>query len=147
MAAMRLARFNSRSAVQDKRYCQGLPSPPAAGVVAGMVWLGTDLGVTGALAMTPAFLITVAVGALMVSNVSYYSFKEVDFGGRVPFRVLIAIPLLLIVVALSPSRMLFVIFSLFAFSGPVVWLWRARRRRPQIEGPDSADDDPAESDE
>jgi CDP-diacylglycerol---serine O-phosphatidyltransferase len=139
MAAMRLARFNSRSAVQDKRFFQGLPSPPAAGVVAGLVWLGADLGISGAWAMTLGFLITVAVGALMVSNISYYSFKDVDLGGRVPFRYVIMIPLTLIVIALSPSRMLFVIFGLFALSGPAVWLWRSRRRRSATSAVDQDD--------
>jgi CDP-diacylglycerol---serine O-phosphatidyltransferase len=129
MAAMRLARFNSRTAVQDKRYFQGLPSPPAAGVVAGMVWLGADLGISGASAMAPSFIITVAVGALMVSNISYYSFKDLDLGGRVPFQYLILFPLILIVIALSPSRMLFVLFGLIALSGPALALWRLRRRR------------------
>jgi CDP-diacylglycerol--serine O-phosphatidyltransferase len=131
MAAMRLARFNSRSAVQDKRFFQGLPSPPAAGVIAGMVWLGADLGITGAAAMVPSFIITIAVGALMVSNISYYSFKDVDLGGRVPFQYLILFPLILIVIAVSPSRMLFLLFGLLAMSGPALSLWRWRRRRAQ----------------
>jgi len=129
MAAMRLARFNSRYGVQDKRFFQGLPSPPAAGVVAGLVWLGADLGADGAWAMVPAFLITVGVGALMVSNISYYSFKDLDLGGRVPFQYLVLFPLVLIVIALSPSRMLFLLFFLGSLSGPAIWLWRWRRRR------------------
>jgi CDP-diacylglycerol--serine O-phosphatidyltransferase len=46
-AALRLARFNVNTAVVDKRYFQGLPSPAAAALVAGFIWVATDLGVVG----------------------------------------------------------------------------------------------------
>lgn len=128
-AALRLARFNVRVGVVDKRFFQGLPSPSAAGVIAGMVWLGADLGLSGSDLSIPAYVITVLAGTLMVSNVSYYSFKDLNLTGRVAFSYVLVIPLLFILVALSPPQMLFGIFFLYAVSGPLLTLWRFQRRR------------------
>ena len=83
--ALRLARFNTQVETADKRYFQGLPCPLAAAVVAGLVWFSTDYGLAGARMMPAAFAITIITGALMVSNIRYHSFKELDFKGRVPF--------------------------------------------------------------
>ena len=74
--ALRLARFNTQVETADKKYFQGLPCPLAAAVVAGLVWFSTDYGLTGAQMMPAAFAVTIIVGSLMVSNVRYYSFKE-----------------------------------------------------------------------
>lgn len=127
-AALRLARFNVRTGVVDKRYFQGLPSPAAAGIVAGAVWLGTDLGIPGPALVIPAYVITVLAGVLMVSSIGFYSFKDLHLYGRVPFTMLLIVPVAIIVISLSPPWVLFISFFLYACSGPVMALWRLRRR-------------------
>lgn len=133
-AALRLARFNSQVEVADKRYFQGLPSPSAAALVAGMVWLGADAGIEGADIWPLALLITAAAGILMVSNLRYYSFKEVDFKNRVPFVVLLIVVLLFVFVSIDPPTFLFAGFLLYVLSGPVITVWRLRQRRRMRRG-------------
>ncbi|MEE8119172.1 MAG: CDP-diacylglycerol--serine O-phosphatidyltransferase [Gammaproteobacteria bacterium] len=127
--ALRLARFNTRVGKVDKRLFQGLPSPAAAGLVAGFIWLGVDLEFTGRDMAIPTFALTVAAGALMVSNISYYSFKDLNLGQRVEFRYLLVLPLMLILIAASPPKMLFSIFFVYAMSGPTLSVLRWRKRR------------------
>ena len=128
-AALRLARFNVRAGVVDKRYFQGLPSPAAAAIVAGAVWFGADLDIPGSALVIPAYLLTVAAGALMVSSIGYYSFKDLNLHGKVPFTVIVLVALLLIVVTLSPPKVLFIGFFVYACSGPVMATARQWRRR------------------
>jgi len=128
-AALRLARFNTRSGSSDKRFFQGLPSPSAAACVAVAAWLLTDLDLQNAFMLPFVYVMTVAVAALMVSNISYYSFKDLNLaGGRVPFTYVIIIPAVFILIALAPAPVLFSGFFLYALSGPVLSLWRRRRR-------------------
>jgi CDP-diacylglycerol--serine O-phosphatidyltransferase len=129
-AALRLARFNIRSQVLDKRYFQGLPSPAAAGLMASLVWLLVPWS-NEPWTMIPAGLVTLGGGVLMVSPIPYYSFKDLSLSEHVRFRWAIVIPLLLIVIAISPPKMLFAFLFCYALSGPVVGLWRRlfRRRR------------------
>lgn len=127
-AALRLARFNTRAAVVDKRFFQGLPSPSAAAVVAGAVWLGAAKGVEGGTLAIPAFVLTVVVALLMVSSFSYYSFKDLNLTGRVRFTVVLFVLLMFVAVALDPPLVLFLVFLLYTGSGPVFSLIRWRRR-------------------
>ncbi|MDE2091519.1 MAG: CDP-diacylglycerol--serine O-phosphatidyltransferase [Gammaproteobacteria bacterium] len=127
-AALRLARFNVRAGIVDKRYFQGLPSPAAAGIVAGTVWLGVDLSIPGPALVIPAYVLTVAAGALMVSSIGYYSFKDFNLHGRVPFSTILIVPIAIIVISFSPPDVLFTVFFVYACSGPVLALWRLRRR-------------------
>lgn len=127
-AALRLARFNVRTGVVNKRYFQGLPSPAAAGIVAGAVWLGTDLGIPGPALVIPAYVITVAAGALMVSSIGYYSFKDLHLSGRVSFTILLIVALAIIVISFSPPWVLFGAFFVYACSGVIMALWRLRWR-------------------
>jgi len=133
-AAMRLARFNVRAASVDKRYFEGLPSPSAAATVAGFVWLASDFELSGLAALVLAFAVTIVIGALMVSRFSYYSGKEFDLRGRVPWAYLALIPLAYMVVSLSPAEMLFALFGTYAVSAPVYWAWRRLRRRRRDTG-------------
>jgi CDP-diacylglycerol--serine O-phosphatidyltransferase len=128
-AAMRLARYNTMHGKVDKGYFQGLPSPPAASLIIGMVWLGTDLGWSGGLALTFAFLITVVAGALMVSPFSYNSFKNISVNGRISFTYALALPLIFIMVAVNPPLVLFALAAVYALVGPLFWLWRRQRRQ------------------
>lgn len=134
-AALRLARFNTRVGVADKRYFEGLPSPSGAGVVAGMVWLSSESELGGLTALSLAFFITAAAGALMVSSFKYHSFKEINMGGKVPFASLLIIPAIFMLISLNPPLVLFCLFAGFAATGPLFWL--IRRHRGQSEPSDS----------
>jgi CDP-diacylglycerol--serine O-phosphatidyltransferase len=128
-AALRLARFNTQVGSADKRYFQGLPSPSAAAIVAGMVWVGTEYGLGPEVIAIPALVLTALAGLLMVSNLRYHSFKDLDIRGKVPFFRILVVVLLFMLVATSPSRVLFAGFLLYALSGPVLTLRDVRRRR------------------
>lgn len=128
--ALRLARFNVRARSTDRRFFEGLPSPSAAGLMMSMVWLGTELGWTGAPTLTLAFVVSSAAGGLMVSGFPYYSFREVQARGRIPFAYVFVIPLTFVLIAMDPPLVLFSIGVTFALSGPVLALWRSQRRRP-----------------
>lgn len=142
-AGLRLARFNTRAATVDKRYFEGLPSPSAAAVVAAFVWFSSEWREPGLAGLIVAFSITALAGALMVSRFSYYSFKEVNLGGRVPFGYILIIPLAFVLIALKPPVVLFILFSLYAASAPVWWLIRRLLRSPR---PASASADTSTSD-
>ena len=130
-AAFRLARFNTNVGWEDRRYFQGLASPAAAAGVASMVWLSTAYEIDGLVALVAGIAITAAAGLLMMSQFRYLSFKDIKPGHRVRFGRLLAIPLVIIVVAIDPPLMLFLLFLLYASSGPIDWLWRRRRRQAQ----------------
>jgi CDP-diacylglycerol--serine O-phosphatidyltransferase len=127
-AALRLARFNVNIGVVDKRFFQGLPSPAAAAIVIGLVWVMDDAGFKGVsridwLAWT-AFAVTLFAGLSMVTNAPFYSFKVVGGKRTVPFVVMVAIALGIALVALDPPRVLFAIFCCYGLSGYVVYAWR-----------------------
>ena len=128
MAALRLARFNVQLGSTDKRYFIGLPSPSAAAIVTGFVWFGADLGLTGTQLLWPALVVTVGAGALMFSNILYFSFKQVDLHGRVPFISALLVVLTLVIISIDPPKVLFTGFLLYGLSGPVMYLARLRQR-------------------
>lgn len=130
-AALRLARFNTQVGNADKRYFQGLPSPSAAGVLAGLVWFSEDNGLSGSDMWMVGAVLSATMGLLMVSNVRYYSFKEIDVKGRVPFMAMILVVLVFVVVSSHPPSVLFFGFLLYAASGPVLTLYQVRQRRQQ----------------
>ncbi|MBK5967880.1 MULTISPECIES: CDP-diacylglycerol--serine O-phosphatidyltransferase [Thiorhodovibrio] len=127
-AALRLARFNTQIGVADKRYFQGLPSPAAAAILAGAVWIGTDNALAGAYLGWLAVPMTAGAGLLMVSNFRYHSFKELDVHGRVPFVVMVAVMLGFALVVLDPPIVLFALFLAFAISGPLMTLIQRNQR-------------------
>ncbi|MGB0127352.1 MAG: CDP-diacylglycerol--serine O-phosphatidyltransferase [Rhodocyclaceae bacterium] len=129
-AALRLARFNTTLGVIDKRYFQGLPSPAAAALVAGLVWVFLDLGFAGDEVRWLAFGITLFAGLSMVSNFRFYSFKDINLRRSVPFMVVIAFVLIFVVVSSYPPGILFALFLVYALSGYALsaWHWLNRRR-------------------
>jgi CDP-diacylglycerol--serine O-phosphatidyltransferase len=137
-AALRLARFNARSASADKRYFEGLPSPSAAAIVASFVWFSSKWWSEPALAgLFAAFIVTASAGALMVSRVSYPSFKHFNLDRRIKFVYIVLVPLFLILIFLDPPTMLLSMFGTYAVSAPVVWAarrLRRLRRRPPLGG-------------
>jgi CDP-diacylglycerol--serine O-phosphatidyltransferase len=127
-AALRLARFNTMVGTSDKRFFQGLPSPTAAALMMGCVWVMEGLGVSGEEVRVPAFLLTLVAGGLMVSNVSYYSFKEIDIRHKVPFLVLLAIVISFMLFTIDPAKVLFGMALVYTASGPCLTLWRRYRK-------------------
>ncbi len=143
-AALRLARFNVNTGVVDKRYFQGMPSPAAAALVAGFIWLTSallvshrDVPIFGQVIALfggyPAsrddlswimFAITLLAGLTMVTNIPYYSFKDAGAAKSVPFFSLVVVVLLLAVVSVEPATMLFLIFVAYSLSGYVIYAWR-----------------------
>ncbi len=129
-AALRLARFNTQIASADKRWFQGLPSPAAAAVVAGFVWVAIGQQQFSAETLAwPAAVLTLSAGLLMVSNARYNSFKEFDPRNRVPFVTLVVIMLGFGVFVLHPPIVLFLSFLVYVISGPLLTLWQLRGKR------------------
>ncbi|WP_349251686.1 CDP-diacylglycerol--serine O-phosphatidyltransferase [Thiomicrospira microaerophila] len=130
-AALRLARFNTQVGVADKRYFQGLPSPAAAAVLAGLVWMVEINQIDTGLEASFALFVTLATGLLMVSNIRYSSFKEFNLKDKVPFISLLLIVLIVVVVTLKPSVVLFTAAFLYAISGVVMTLFRLKQTQDQ----------------
>jgi len=126
--ALRLARFNTQLETADKRYFQGLPSPAAAAILAGFIWICIEYNYDMEVFRFFALALTISTGLLMVSNFRYSSFKEIDLKGRVPFFVAIAVMLAIAFVMAQPQTMLFLLFLGYAISGPVVTLVMRKRR-------------------
>ena len=143
-SALRLARFNVNTGVVDKRYFQGLPSPAAAALVAGFIWLTSTMieaqrevplfrALISALGGARVargdfswllFAITLFAGLTMVTNTPYYSFKDLRGRRSVPFVMLVLAALLIAVISIEPATMLFLVFVGYALSGYVVYVWR-----------------------
>lgn len=139
--ALRLARFNTQVGRADKRYFQGLASPAAAAVVAGMVWVGQGYDLEGRDISILAFIVTAAMGVFMVSNMRYRSFKDLDLKGKVPFVALLIVVLVFVLISIDPPQVLFGIFFLYALSGPVMTLITLRRRRAERKASPSSEDE------
>jgi len=130
-SALRLARFNTNIAVVDKRFFQGLPSPAAAALVAGFVWLVQDSRLTltdDQLAWT-MFAITLYAGVVMVSNAPFYSGKSFALTKSVPFWGILLFVAFFVFISSNPPVWLFGLFILYGLSGWVVWAWRIRRAK------------------
>jgi CDP-diacylglycerol--serine O-phosphatidyltransferase len=134
-AAMRLARFNTNIATQDKRYFQGLPSPSAAAVVSAFIWASGEWREPGLPGLILAFAVTAIAGALMVSNFGFPSFKQIDINRPMRFLWMVLIPVVFVVIAIDPPRALLVLFGSYAASAPLMWMLRRFRRRPHEAGP------------
>lgn len=129
-AALRLARFNTNIAVVDKRFFQGLPSPAAAALVVGFIWLMDDLRIAGTDFRWLSWAITLYAGLTMVTNVPFYSFKDVNFRKSVPFIAIFVIVLIFVAVSSDPPKVLFGLFVVYGLSGYAVFFWRWFKGRP-----------------
>jgi CDP-diacylglycerol--serine O-phosphatidyltransferase len=133
-AALRLARFNTNIAVVDKRFFQGLPSPAAAAVVVGFIWVMDSYGFRDVARIEwltwLAFVLTLYAGLTMVTNVPFYSFKDVSFKRTVPFVVIVAIALGFAVLAYHPPLVFFSLFLVYGVSGYGVYVWRRAKGKP-----------------
>lgn len=136
--ALRLARFNTQLESADKRYFQGLPCPPAAAVMASFAWLCFQNNWQNMFIAIVVAIMSLVVSILMVSNFRYYSFKEVDFKGTVPFLYILVMIILFVAIAANPSWVIFIGFSLYALSGLSLTLWtlnKVRKQRKYSEKP------------
>jgi len=143
-AALRLARFNTNIGIVDKRFFQGLPSPAAAALVMGLIWVMDDAGFKNVwqidwLAWT-AFAVTLYAGLTMVTNVPFYSFKVVGAKQTVPFATIMAIALGIALISQNPPLALFVLFCIYGTSGYGVYVWRRMKGRPVSVIATSTDD-------
>ncbi len=132
-AALRLARFNTQASHSDKRYFQGLASPSAAALIAGLIWNGEFIKEYLSLPTLQivALVMTFFAGILMVSNVRYHSFKGVNWRSKVPFVTILMFVFVLVFISAEPALVLFIIFFVYALSGPVLTLILLRRRRAE----------------
>ena len=130
-AALRLARFNTQIGSVDSRYFVGLPSPAAAGVVAGLIWTIESFEQTRLLTLL-TLVIVAGVGILMVSNILYYSFKDFDLKRRVPFTAILIVVLIFAIVAYDPATVLLVGFLIYMLSGPFQAILRRGRKAKEL---------------
>lgn len=133
--ALRLARFNTQIATADKRYFQGLSSPPAAAIVSTFVWLCYQNQWAHWSIYIIAACLSLGAAILMVSNIRYHSFKELDFKGKVPFLYVLLIVISFAAIASNPSLIVFIISLLYAVSGPLqtlIALQRVRKQRRKV---------------
>ncbi len=130
-AALRLARFNTKldDDFQDKRYFQGLPSPAAAALLAGFVWVSYEYNISGRDVFWGvlqwkwmAWCITVFAGASMVSDLRYYSGKDINLKASVPFIVILGIMMAIVLISYSPPEILFILMCIYVLSGYFLWL-------------------------
>jgi CDP-diacylglycerol--serine O-phosphatidyltransferase len=131
-AALRLARFNTNIEVVDKRYFQGLPSPSAAALVVGFILMMTDpdINVSARQVDWISWIIALFAGLTMVTNVPFYSFKDVNFRKSVPFIVVFLIALFFALLAIDPPKVLWPLFVLYGLSGYAVYFWRLAKGKP-----------------
>jgi CDP-diacylglycerol--serine O-phosphatidyltransferase len=125
-AALRLARFNTNIGIVDKKFFQGLPSPAAASLIAGFVWLAIDnkLPLQELPIAWLTFALTTYAGITMVSNALFYSGKALDVRYRAPFGVMILVILGFVLVSSDPPVALFGLFIIYALSGYIFWIWQ-----------------------
>jgi CDP-diacylglycerol--serine O-phosphatidyltransferase len=133
-AALRLARFNTQLDVADKRYFTGLPSPAAAALVAGMVWAMHEYQIAGQTVRWLAWSLTIFAGLTMVSNIRFYSGKDINLRKSVSFSMVVLVALGIVVLAFGADalpELLFGLFGAYALSGYFMWVvTRIRGRRP-----------------
>jgi CDP-diacylglycerol--serine O-phosphatidyltransferase len=124
-----IAAFITMLEVADKRYFQGLPSPSAAALVAGFVWIIDDYAIDPETVRWAAWAVTLFAGLTMVSNLKYYSFKTINLRRSVPFAVVILIVLFIVLISYQPSVIPFAGFVVYAISGFIWSAWLALKRR------------------
>ncbi len=143
--ALRLARFNTQIGIADKRYFQGLATPASAAIPAGLVWLSVDYNINVQDFSVAVGVLTIVLGLLMVSNFRYYSFKDINWKGKVPFAAMLASVLILVTIAYEPAMVLFAVFASYALSGPILTLWLLRQKRTKRSAQKNSNKDLSDS--
>jgi len=130
-----IAGFNTNIGVVDKRFFQGLPSPAAAALVVGFIYVMDDMGFREGIREIPWLMwstcvITLYAGLTMVTNVPFYSFKDLSLKRTVPFVVIVAIALGIALINLHVPGMLFALFVGYGLSGYAMYVYRRMKGRP-----------------
>ena len=129
---LRLSRFNTQASSADKRFFQGLPSPAAAAFISSYVWFGESFAFRDqTFSLGIATFVTVGTALLMISNVRYHSFKELDLKGRVSFIRAAAIVGIFALISIQPESVLLVIFAAYVASGLVETSFSRHKKRSQ----------------
>ncbi|WP_051396154.1 CDP-diacylglycerol--serine O-phosphatidyltransferase [Ignatzschineria larvae DSM 13226] len=132
-AALRLARFNVQIGKVDKRFFVGMPSPTAAAIVVGFVWFGENIGLDSPWKDYIALVLTLYSGLMMVTNIKFFSFKDIRFQNPVPFFYWVLLVILLGILAVCivrfPGQAIFLILLAYGLSGPIYAVMRFRKRR------------------
>jgi CDP-diacylglycerol--serine O-phosphatidyltransferase len=133
--ALRLARFNVQSSSGEVKYFKGLPIPAAALMIALTILLYLELIGTDWVKDIAVLVMIYVLAFLMVSNIRYFSFKELDLAKRKPFSIFIFVILSMIVIIMQPVIVLFVFALAYVFSGPVnmILAWRKKRVLRKME--------------
>src|SRR6185369_14989004 len=133
-AALRLARFNTQLSVADKRWFTGLPSPAAAALVAGMIWVFNDYQVRGGEVKWFAAAVTIYAGVTMVTSVRFYSGKDINLRRAMPFSVALIFLLAVLLISIEPPIVVWGVMLAYGISGYVGWAvqrWRTESREKQ----------------
>ncbi|OGQ00271.1 MAG: CDP-diacylglycerol--serine O-phosphatidyltransferase [Deltaproteobacteria bacterium RBG_19FT_COMBO_46_12] len=133
--ALRLARFNVQSSSGEAKYFKGLPIPAAASTIALTILLYLRLIEMDWVKDIVILVMIYVLAFLMVSNIRYFSFKELNLAKRKPFSIFIFVILSMIVIVMEPVIVLFSFILAYVFSGPVkmVWAWRKKRALRKME--------------
>jgi len=140
-AALRLARFNTTLDVADKRFFQGLPSPAAACLVAGLVWALNEYHIKGQDVRWLAWVLTMFAGLSMVSNLKFYSGKDINLRKSVSFSAVVAITFGIVALFMFSStlpEMLFLLFACYGISGYAIWVYEQVKARTIDKAPPPA---------
>jgi CDP-diacylglycerol--serine O-phosphatidyltransferase len=127
--ALRLARFNSQAESTNKRYSQGLTTTAAAGFIASIIWVATELNYSGPSLSILIFVVMIVVALLKVSTIRYRSFKDFDVRGKVPFIGVILLVLIFVLISYRPPFTFLLIFTAYVVSGPIETIWNLRRKK------------------
>lgn len=127
-AALRLARFNTQIGIEDKNYFQGLPSPAAAALNAGLVWFAYSYQINEQLYYL-AWVSLVSSALLMVSNIRYHSFKSLNFKNKSSFRIILLVLFVIVLISLKPALVLFSVIVIYSLSGILLTIWQLRQKR------------------
>tara|TARA_B100001057_G_scaffold216075_1_gene216385 strand:- start:17051 stop:17827 length:777 start_codon:yes stop_codon:yes gene_type:complete len=130
--ALRLARFNSKILTSDKKYFTGLASPAAAAVMICYAWVIEASNYDPATYVWVSLTLTIVLSYLMISSLTYYSFKDISIRQKVPHVSLFLIVLVLSFISFDPPLVLLSFFTLYAFSGPVLLVSRVLKKKIAI---------------
>jgi len=133
--ALRLARFNVQASAAEVKYFKGLPIPAAASMIALTILLYLRLIETGWVKDIVILVMIYILAFLMVSNIRYFSFKELDLSRRKPFSIFIFVILSMIVIIMEPVIVLFAFVLFYVISGPTNLLiaWHRKRALRRME--------------
>lgn len=136
-AGLRLARFNTMIGIVDKKYFMGIPSPASAALVVGYIYICATYNVHGPLLNALGAAVTLLAAFTMVSNIRFYSFKELNFQHRGKFRVLLLFLLALGLLLLYPDLVIYGFFVVYTFVSYFMYIFRIgygnKKKPPGVE--------------